>query len=110
MGKNEHANRLELAGLELMESNDKVSNKFRQARWEECIYIFKGHGMDLKNQFISSFNENFIMMNGLRFRLSEATIAKAIRDPTGGEKWFKNKPFHDVHLNTFIKPEFFDPP
>lgn len=78
MGKSGHVNRLEPPGLELMESNDEVNNKFRQVGWEECIYCFKGHDVDITTQFISSFEDDFITVNDLKFKVSEAMIAKAI--------------------------------
>lgn len=64
--------------------------------------------MDIIDQFISYFNDDFIIVNGLKFRVLEATIVESIRAPMEREKWFKNKPFHDVDLNMFLEPEFYD--
>eukprot|EP01018_Ginkgo_biloba_P015049 Gb_15767 [translate_table: standard] len=95
MGRSGHARRIESAGPEFIKALPEVQQKITKAGWEHCIYSFKGHDVEVSSQFILSLQDGFSTVNGLRFKVTEATIAEATRTSMEGEKWFKNQPLHE---------------
>lgn len=92
MGRSSHAKRIEPDGPEFLEAQPEILQHLINAGWDHCIFLFQGHDVEITSQFILSYSNDYATVKGFSFRVSEASIAEAIRVSMDGENGLKRTP------------------
>ena len=82
-------------GPKFMEGYPQLKSILRKAWWLEFIQKFRGQNREVTKTFAKSFNGVEVEVGDLKFSVTEASIAIAMKLPQEGEWWFKNKSFDE---------------
>ena len=93
MGKSGKVNRAEPTDVGWMEKFPGCVELFQQASWLEFFRRIDGYNTEVSYKFSQCYNQDMVVFDSLKFRLTVELVeeAKGIRDE--GEKWFKKLPF-----------------
>ena len=69
---------------------------------------FNGFHKEVTNTFARSFNGSEVEIGDVKFTSTESFIAEAAELPRQGERWFKNKEFHNEAWRQMLKTPSMD--
>lgn len=75
----------------------------QKARWLCFIEKFDGYHKEITKFFARSFDGMEVEIWDIKFAVTESFIAKATEFPRLGERWSKNKEFHDESWKVILK-------
>ena len=89
--------RTEPVGTKYLEGYPQVREMLQQARWLQLFEKSSGFGFhkEVTKTFARSFKGAEVEIGDIKFTITEASIAEATEFPRQGERWFKNREFHN---------------
>ena len=87
--------RSEPVGTKYLEGYPQIREMLQQARWLQFLEKFNGFHKEVIKKFARSFNGAEVEIGDIEFTITEAFIAEATELPRQGERWFKNREFHN---------------
>ena len=87
--------RLELVGTKYMEGYPQIKEILQKARWLKFIDQFDGFHKEITKYFARSFDGTEVEIGDIKFTVTETFISEATELPRVGERWLKNKEFHN---------------
>jgi len=71
--------------------------------WLYLIENFNSYDKEITKSFSRSFDGMEVEIGDIKFAVIESFIAEATKLPMLGERWFKNKEFHDESWKVILK-------
>jgi len=93
MGKSGKINRAEPTDLSWIDQFPGCVEIFQNAGWLDFFKNIDGYNTEVSYQFAKSYNQDMIVFDTLRFKLTMELIAEATGIKNEGEMWFKKLPF-----------------
>ena len=93
MGKSGKINRAEPTDVSWIEKFLGCVELFQNAGWLDFFKKIDGYNTEVSYQFAKSYNQDMIVFDTLRFKLTVELIAEATGIKNEGEMWFKKLPF-----------------
>ena len=93
MGKSGKINRAEPTDVSWIEKFPGCVELFQNAGWLDFFKKIDGYNTEVSYQFSKSYNQDMIVFDTLRFKLTMELIAEATGIRNEGEAWFKKFPF-----------------
>ena len=93
MGKSGKINRAEPTDVSWIEKFPGCVELFQNAGWLDFFKKIDGYNTEVSYQFAKSYNQDMIVFDTLRFKLTVELIAEATGIKNEGEMWFKKLPF-----------------
>lgn len=90
-------------GLNYMEGYPQVKGMLQKAGWLSFIEKFNGYHKEITKSFARSFDGMDVEIGDIKFSLTESFIVETTKLPRLGERWFKNKEFHDESWKVILK-------
>lgn len=87
--------RAEPIRVKYMEGYPQLKGMLRKAGWLSCIEKFNGYHKEITKSFARSFDGMDVEIGDIKFAVTKSFIVEATELPRLGERWFKNKEFHD---------------
>ena len=87
--------RTEPVGTKYLEGYPQIREILQQAGWLQFLERFSGFHKEVTKTFARSFNGAKVEVGDIKFTVTEAFITEATRLPRQGERWFKNREFHN---------------
>ena len=87
--------RTEPVGTKYLEGYPQVREMLQQAGWLQFFKKFSGFHKEVTKTFARSFKGTEVEIGDIKFTITEASIAEATEFPRQGERWFKNREFHN---------------
>ena len=95
--------RSEPVGTKYLEGYPKIREMLQQAGWLQFLEKFNGFHKEVTKTFARSFNGAEVEIGDVKFTITEAFIAEAAELPRQGERWFKNREFHNEACRQMLK-------
>ena len=92
MGKSGKVNRAEPTDVGWMEKFPGCVELFQQAGWLEFIKRIDGYNTEVSYKFAQCYNQDMVVFDTLKFRLTVDLVAEATGIKNEGEMWFKKLP------------------
>ena len=73
----------------------QIREMLQQVGWLQFLENFNGFHKEVTKTFAWSFNGSEVEIGDVKFIIIESFIAEAAELPRQGERWFKNKEFHN---------------
>ena len=87
--------RTKLVGTKYLEGYTQVREMLQQAGWFQFFEKFSGFHKEVTKTFARSFKGAKVEIGDNKFTIIEASIVEATEFPRQGERWFKNREFHN---------------
>jgi len=87
--------RTEPVGTKYLEGYPQSKEMLQQAGWLQFLEKFNGFHKEVTKTFARSFKGAEVEVGDIKFTVTGAFIAEAIGLLRQGEKWFKNREFHN---------------
>ena len=95
--------RIEPVGTKYLEGYPQIREMLQQAGWLQFLEKFNGFHKEVTKTFARSFNGAEVEIGDIKFNITEAFIAEAMELPRQGERWFKNRKFHNEAWRQILK-------
>ena len=93
MGKCAKVNRAEPTDVGWMEKFPGCVELFQQVGWLDFFRRIDGYNTEVSCKFAQCYNQDMVVFDTLKFRLTVELVAEATGIRDEGEKWFKKLPF-----------------
>lgn len=95
--------RLEPVRTKCLEGYPQIKEMLQQVGWLQFLEKFNGFHKEVTKSFFRSFNGLEVEIGDVKFIITESFIAKEAELPRQGERWFKNKEFHNEAWRQMLK-------
>ena len=95
--------RTEPIGTKYLEGYPQVREMLQQAGWLQFFEKFSGFHKEVTKTFARSFKGIEVEIGDIKFTITEASIAEVTEFPRQGERWFKNREFHNEAWKQILK-------
>lgn len=95
--------RIEPIGTKYLEGYPQIREILQQAGWLQFLEKFSGFHKEVTKTFARSFNGAEVEVGDIKFTVTKAFIAEATGLPRQGERWFKNREFHNEAWKQILK-------
>ena len=86
-----------------LEGYPQIKEMLQQVGWLNFLEKFNGFHKEVTKSFARSFNRSEVEIGDVKFTITESFIAEATELPRQGERWFKNKEFHNEAWRQMLK-------
>ena len=86
-----------------MEGYPQLKGMLQKASWLSFIEKFNGYHKEITKSFSRSFDGMEVEIGDIKFSVTESFITEETKLPNLGERWFKNKKFHDESWKAILK-------
>ena len=93
MGKSGKTNRAEPTGLNCIDQFPGCVEIFQNAGWLDFFKKIDGYNTEVSYKFAQCYNQDMVVFDTLRFKLTVELVAEATRVRNAGEMSFKKLPF-----------------
>jgi len=93
MGKSGKVNRAEPTDVSWIEKFPGCVELFQQAGWLDFFKRIDGYNTQVSCKFAQCYNQDMVVFDTLKFRLTVDLVAEATGIKNEGEMWFKKLPF-----------------
>ena len=95
--------RTEPIGVKYMEGYPQLKGMLQKAGWLSFIEKFNSYHKEITKSFARSFDGIDVEIGDIKFVVTEYFIVESTELPRLGERWFKNKEFHDETWKVIFK-------
>ena len=95
--------RTEPIGVKYMEGYPQLKGMLQKVGWLCFIEKFNGYHKEITKSFSRSFDGMEVEIGDIKFSVTESFITEETKLPKLGERWFKNKKFHDESWKAILK-------
>ena len=86
-----------------MEGNPHLKEMLQKAGWIKFIEKFDGFHKEITKSFARSIDGTEVEIGDIKFAVTESFMTEATKLPRHGERWFKNKDFHNESWKVIFK-------
>lgn len=95
--------RTEPVGVKYIEGYPQLKGMLEKVKWLCFIEKFDDYHKEITKSFARSFDGMEVEMGDIKFAVTESFISEETELPRLGERWFKNKEFHDESWKVILK-------
>ena len=92
-----------MVGTKYLEGYPQIREMLQQAGCLQFLEKFSGFHKEVTKTFARSFNGAEVKIGDIKFTITRAFIAEAMELPRQGERWFKNREFHNETWKKILK-------
>ena len=93
MGKSGKTNRAKPTKLNWIDQFPGCAELFQNAGWLDFLKKINGYNTEVSCKFAQCYNQDMVVFDTLKFKLTVDLVAEATRVRNEGEMWFKKFPF-----------------
>ena len=93
MGKSGKTNRAEPTNMKWIDQFPGCAELFQNAGWLEFFKKINGYNTEVSYKFAQCYNQDMVVFDTLKFKLTVDLVAEATGIRNEGEMWFKKLPF-----------------